>query len=185
MRSVWRRVDADSFIVAREKRQAETWAKVFEVTYRRSTAQHATADSAEVNRIADEYVAAYRGADWRRMSTILAEDVAFEDPTFRLKQSNKAGVVKMMQESEGGFSDISLEVNRRIVAPPYAVLEVAFTGRPRSKENEPPRDFVRARGVTILGVENGLIKTWSDYFDFRSFAEQMHLPICKAPQSGG
>jgi len=187
MRSVWRRVDADSFIVAREKRQGGTWSKVFEVTYRRSPAQHATtgADAAEVNRVADEYISAYRGADWRRMSKILAEDIAFEDPTFRLKQTNKAGVVKMMQESEGGFSDISLEVDRRIIAPPYAVLEVAFTGRPRSKEDEPPRDFLRARGVTILGVENGMIKTWTDYFDFRSFAEQMRMPICKVAQSGG
>lgn len=187
MRSVWRRVDADSFIVAREKRQGDTWSKVFEVTYRRREAQHpnAGADASEVNRVADEYVSAYRGADWRRMSKLLAEDVAFEDPTFRLKQSNKAGVMKMMQDSEGGFSDISLEVNRRIIAPPYAVLEVAFNGRPRSKEGEPPREFIRARGVTILGVENGSIKTWSDYFDFRSFAEQMRLPVCKAPQGGG
>jgi hypothetical protein len=27
--------------------------------------------------------------------------------------------------------------------------------------------------VTILGVESDTIKTWSGYFDFRSFAEQM------------
>ncbi len=132
VRSVWHRVDADSFVVTREKRQGETWSKVFEVTYRRSGAQHANAgsDASEVNRVVDEYVSAYRGADWRRMSKILAEDVAFEDPTFRLKQSNKAGVVKMMQQSEGGFSDISLEVSRRIIAPPYAVLEVRSPAGP-------------------------------------------------------
>jgi steroid delta-isomerase-like uncharacterized protein len=187
MRSVWRRVDADSFVVTREKRQGDAWGKVFEVTYRRSAAQHANADpeTNEVNRVVDEYVSAYRGADWRRMSKILAEDVAFEDPTFRLAQSNKAGVVKMMQQSEGGFSDISLEVSRRIIDPPIAVIEVAFTGRPRSRENESPRDPIRVRGVTILGIENGAIKSWHDYFDFRTFAEQMRLPICKAPPSGG
>ncbi len=39
--------------------------------------------------------------------------------------------------------------------------------------------------MTILGVENGAIKTWSDYFDFRSFAEQMRLPVCRAPQNPG
>lgn len=119
------------------------------------------------------------------MSKLIAEDLGFEDPTFRLKQSNKAGVVKMIQDAEGAFTDISLEVNRKIVAPPHAVLEVACNGRPRSKQGEPPRDFVRARGVTILGVENGAIMTWSDYFDFRSFAEQMRLPVCKAQQGGG
>ena len=52
------------------------------------------------------------------------------------------------------------------VRHPLAPLE-------RSQESEPPRDFVRARGVTILGVESDTIKTWSGYFDFRSFAEQM------------
>jgi hypothetical protein len=41
MRSVWRRLDADSFVVTREKRQGETWGKVFEVTYRRTDAQRA------------------------------------------------------------------------------------------------------------------------------------------------
>lgn len=187
MRSVWRRVDVNSFVVTREKRQGDTWVRVLEVTYRRSGAQQANAraDASEVNRAVDEYVSAYRGADWRRMSRILAEDVAFEDPTFRLKQFDNAGVVKMMQESEGGFSDISLEVSRKIVEPPFAVLEVAFTGRPRSKENEPPRDPIRARGITVLGIENGAIKKWTDYFDFRTFAEQMRLPVCKAPQSAG
>ena len=52
------------------------------------------------------------------------------------------------------------------VRHPLAPLE-------RSQESEPPRDFVRARGVAILGVESDTIKTWSGYFDFRRFAEQM------------
>jgi hypothetical protein len=92
-RFVWTRIDADRYVVAREKRQGKAWSRASEVTYRRSEASRANAgaDADEVNRVADEYVSAYRGADWRRMSRILAEEVAFEDPTFRLKQSNKAG----------------------------------------------------------------------------------------------
>ena len=33
----------------------------------------------------------------------------------------------------------------------------------RSQESEPPRDFVRARGVTILGVEGDTIKAEANY----------------------
>jgi hypothetical protein len=35
-RLVWQRVDANSFIVMRERKQDKTWTKIFEVTYRRS-----------------------------------------------------------------------------------------------------------------------------------------------------
>jgi len=41
-RLVWQRVDANSFIVMRERRQQGTWSKVFEVTYRRSGAAPTT-----------------------------------------------------------------------------------------------------------------------------------------------
>jgi hypothetical protein len=35
MRSVWRRIDADTFEVTREKKHGEAWEPVFSVTYRR------------------------------------------------------------------------------------------------------------------------------------------------------
>lgn len=38
-RFVWTRIDADSYVVAREKRQGRAWSKVSEVTYRRSEAK--------------------------------------------------------------------------------------------------------------------------------------------------
>lgn len=183
LRSVWRRVDADSFIVTREKRQGDAWAKVFDVTYRRSEAQRTGARA--VAHVADEYVRAYRGANWRQMATLLADDAEFEDPTFRLRQSGKEAIVKMMQQAEGGFQDVNLEVSRRIIEPPHAVLEVTFVGRPRSKEGQPPNEHIRVRGITVLGVENGLIRRWTDYFDFRTFAEKLHLPVCKSPQPTG
>jgi hypothetical protein len=40
-RFVWTRVDADNFVVTREKRQGNAWSKVVEVKYRRSEAKPA------------------------------------------------------------------------------------------------------------------------------------------------
>jgi hypothetical protein len=41
MRFVWTRLDADSYLVTREKRQGKAWSKVLEVTYRRSEGKYA------------------------------------------------------------------------------------------------------------------------------------------------
>lgn len=38
-RMVWTLIDADSFLVTRQKREDGTWTKFFEVTYRRSGAK--------------------------------------------------------------------------------------------------------------------------------------------------
>lgn len=38
-RFVWTRIDADSYVVTREKRQGKAWSKAFEVTYRRGEAK--------------------------------------------------------------------------------------------------------------------------------------------------
>jgi hypothetical protein len=38
-RFVWNRIDADSFVVTREKRQGKAWSKVLEVRYRRGAAK--------------------------------------------------------------------------------------------------------------------------------------------------
>jgi hypothetical protein len=36
IRLLWTRIDADSFLVTRERRDGKAWTKFFEVTYRRS-----------------------------------------------------------------------------------------------------------------------------------------------------
>ena len=143
-------------------------------------AQAAGSSEAErVGRVAEEYVRAYRAMDPQRMSRILAEDVQFEDPTFRLKHSSRAAVIKMMREAAAGFEDVGLDVSRRIIQPPHAVLEVAFRGRRRASSQGEVNAPIRVRGVTILRIEGDLIRQWTDYFDFRTFAEALEMPICK------
>jgi hypothetical protein len=48
-RSVWRRLDADSFEVTREARDAGSWREQFKVTYRRAAAAAAAGDPPREN----------------------------------------------------------------------------------------------------------------------------------------
>lgn len=132
----------------------------------------------EVARVADEYVAAYEALDVARMGRLLADDVQFEDPTFRLKETSRAGMMKMVEGAAAGFDEVSLEVHERIIRAPHAVLQVTFVGRRKSKTPEQREEPIRVRGTTILRVEGGLIRQWTDYFDFRTFAEATKMRVC-------
>jgi limonene-1,2-epoxide hydrolase len=132
-----------------------------------------------VRDVVDEFVRAYRAVDPERMSRVLAEDVQFEDPTFRLRHSSRADVVKMMEQAREAFTEVDYEVRERILCAPHAVLQAAFIGRPRAKSGEASERFA-IRGATILRIEDGLIRSWTDYYDFRTFAERMQLRVCRA-----
>jgi uncharacterized protein (TIGR02246 family) len=141
------------------------------------------ASDQDIARVADEYVAAYEALDAARMGRLLAEDVQFEDPTFRLKETSRAAMMKMVEGAAAGFEGVEIEVRDRIIRPPHAVLHVTFVGKPRAKAGAPAREPIRVRGVTILRVEDGVIRQWTDYFDFRTFAEAMKMRVCSAPGS--
>jgi steroid delta-isomerase-like uncharacterized protein len=138
----------------------------------------APASEDEAARVVDEYVAAYEALDAARMGRLLAEDVQFEDPTFRLKETSRAAMMKMVEGAAAGFEKVDVEVHERIIHPPHAVLEITFVGTPRTKTGTPPAQPIRVRGATIFRIEDGLIREWTDYFDFRTFAEAMKLRVC-------
>jgi steroid delta-isomerase-like uncharacterized protein len=126
----------------------------------------------ELDAIVRAWLDAYKNISQpEKMLGLLAEDIFFEDPTFRLRHTNRESMRKMIEEAAAGFTSVEIDPGLILVDSPWASLQPTLSGAIK-QQSGPPRQ-IKVRGATFLMIENGKIKRWTDYYDFRTYREQL------------
>jgi steroid delta-isomerase-like uncharacterized protein len=118
----------------------------------------------------DQLFTAYRALDADRLVAVLAPNIAFEDPTTRLRASGRDEMRKMAEGIKASYKTINIEVHSTIVSGHDVAAQVTISGT-LTKPDGSTRN-IRVRGASFFVVRNGLIEKWTDYFDARTFLEQ-------------
>ena len=113
---------------------------------------------------------AYRALDAERLVAVLAPDIAFEDPTMRLRANGHAEMRKMAAGIKAGYRDIKIDVHKMIVDGSDVATEVTISGTMIKPDGSTRQ--IRVRGASFFRVRNGFVEKWTDYFDARTFTEQ-------------
>jgi steroid delta-isomerase-like uncharacterized protein len=125
----------------------------------------------KLEKVVDEFYAAYMALDAGRLLAVLTEDCFFEDPTFHLRAQGKPEIRKIFEALLGHYSNIKIELENRIASGNWVVTQQHFSGLSKSgptAEGKP----ISIRGASIFGFEKERIKRWTDYYDFATFARQ-------------
>jgi limonene-1,2-epoxide hydrolase len=127
----------------------------------------------EVNRILDEFLAAYQAIDIDRMVALMAEDIYFEDPTFHLKAHNREEMKPIYQPLGTSFRKVRITPFNRIVAPPWGISQqrIAATFEQNGRTHN-----VDVQGLSMFEIDRGRIRRWYDYYDVLTFREQTRGP---------
>jgi steroid delta-isomerase-like uncharacterized protein len=128
------------------------------------------ASTAEPRAVVGRLFDAYRALDAERLVAVLAPDIAFEDPTMRLRANGHAEMRKMAAGIKAGYRDIKIDVHKMIVDGNDVATEVTISGT-LLKADGTTRN-IRVRGASFFRVRNGLVEKWTDYFDAQTFMEQ-------------
>ncbi len=120
--------------------------------------------------VVDQFVNAYRTRDVDRLVNLLADNVVFDDPTFRLHQEGRDAIRKMATGTFAAFNDITIDVHSVVTMGDTVATEQTVAGvvthPERAKRN------IKVRGASFFRVRDGQIYRWTDYFDFQTFSEQ-------------
>ena len=120
--------------------------------------------------VAERLFDAYRAVDAERLVAVLAPNVAFEDPTLRLRANGHAEMRKMAAGIRAAYRDIRIDVHKMIVDGNDVATEVTISGTMTNPDGTTRR--IRVRGASFFVVRNGLVEKWTDYFDAQTFMEQ-------------
>ncbi len=124
----------------------------------------------EIDDLLDRFFAAYAAMDVDGLAALLAPDVLFEDPTFRLRREGRDAVRRMMLDTRARYSAVSVTCHNRVVAGDRAATEQTVTATVRATDG--PDRRVAVRGASFFAVSGGLIHRWTDYVDYQTFSEQ-------------
>lgn len=141
-----------------------------------------------IENIATEYMKAYGNWDFDKMKTFYSEDIRFEDPT----GSEAFGQTMMVEGKENvymffkdvfkdRFKDdkppyVNFIIDKKFISGSFIIMNTTFECvLPTSwfKENSSETVLVSIPFVTILEIENGLIKKHTDYGDYSKYKAQI------------
>jgi steroid delta-isomerase-like uncharacterized protein len=120
--------------------------------------------------VVKRFFAAYQRLDVDGMTTVMAPDMVFDDPTFRLHADSRD---EWRQQAEGNrlvITHIGTDIHSTVQSGDTVAVEVTLSGGIKQKDGS-VRNF-KVRGASFFRVRNGLITRWTDYMDFRTFSEQ-------------
>ena len=121
--------------------------------------------------VVNDFFDAYRARDVDRMLRLMTPDVAFEDPTFRLRAHGHEEVRKMGESLRTSYSEVAIEVHTIVVSGDDVATEQTISGVLERKDGSTRR--IRVRGASFFRMRGGRIAKWTDYFDFRTYSEQL------------
>ena len=126
----------------------------------------------DLETVVKEWVDAYNNVSKpEKMLGLLAENIFFEDPTFRLRHVSRESMRKMIEQASTIFETVHVDPGLIILDPPWAALQPTISGQIKQKSS--PARSIRVRGATFLRIENRKISQWVDYYDFRTYNEQL------------
>lgn len=112
---------------------------------------------------------AYQRLDVEGMTAVMAPDMVFDDPTFRLKANSRAEWRKQAEANLPVIARIGAEIHSTVQSGDTVAVEVTLSGGIKAKDRV--RDF-KVRCASFFSVHNSLITRWADYCDYRTFTEQ-------------
>ena len=130
-----------------------------------------TSNRNDVARIVKAWLHAYQNiAEPDKMLDLLANDISFEDPTFRLRHEGRESMRKMVEEAAAGFQQVKIEPSLVVIDPPWAAMQTTISGILKMADTFAT---INVRGATFLMIEKDKIKKWTDYYDYRTYNEQL------------
>lgn len=133
--------------------------------------------SAEVNRVFDEWAAAWASHDVERVVGLFTDDCMFEDVTFELSVRGREQLRGLVPAVFAAMPDVIFEVTGGIAGGDGAAIEWVMSGTHKGDLPGMPATGKRfsVRGTTILELQDGKIRRESDYWDAVTFMKQVGL----------
>jgi steroid delta-isomerase-like uncharacterized protein len=125
--------------------------------------------ASDVEDVLDQFFRAYAALDVDRLVALLAPDVVFEDPTFRLRAEGRDAMRTMAADTAARFSAVSFTTHSRVIDGNRAAAELTIAGTLRTAGG--PRR-IEVRGASFFVVSGNLIQRWTDYYDVDTFRAQ-------------
>ena len=133
--------------------------------------------STDVDRLFDQWAAAWASHDTNRVVALFTDDCMFEDVTFEAIVHGKEQLRGFANAAFAAIPDIAFELKGRIAAEPGAAIEWVMSGTHKGDFPGLPATGKRfsVRGTTILELKGGKISRESDYWDAATFMKQVGL----------
>jgi steroid delta-isomerase-like uncharacterized protein len=119
--------------------------------------------------VVKQFFDAYQRLDIEGMIAVMAPDMTFDDPTFRLHANSRDEWRKQAEANRQVITSIAADIHSTVQAGDTIAVELTLSGGIKTKDGIRP---FKVRGASFFRVRNGFISRWTDYFDFRTFAEQ-------------
>jgi ketosteroid isomerase-like protein len=126
--------------------------------------------TSEIDAILDRVFAAFGAMDADALTSLLAPDVIFEDPTFHVRREGRAAVRAMLLDIGARYAAIVVTPHNRVVAGDRAATEQTVSVTVRTAGG--PDSRVAVRGASFFEFSASQIRRWTDYYDARPFTEQ-------------
>ena len=120
--------------------------------------------------VVKRFFAAYQRLDVEGMTAVMAPDMVFDDPTFRLHADSRDEWRKQAEPNRLVITHIGIEVHSTVRSGDTVATELTLSGGIKQKDGRVSQ--FKVRGASFFRVRNGLITRWTDYMDFRTFSEQ-------------
>jgi ketosteroid isomerase-like protein len=124
--------------------------------------------------VVKQFFDAYQRLDVDGMTAVMAPDMVFDDPTFRLHANSRAEWRKQAEGNRLVITHIGIEVHSTVRSGDTIATELTLSGGIKQKDGRVSP--FKVRGASFFRVRNGLITHWTDYMDFRTFSEQTRPP---------
>ena len=112
---------------------------------------------------------AYQRLDVDGMTAVMAPDMVFDDPTFRLHANGRDEWRKQAEANRLVITQIKPDIHSTIQAGDAVAVEYTLSGGIKAKDGV--RQF-KVRCASFFRVSASLITRWTDYCDYRTFTEQ-------------
>ena len=136
-----------------------------------------TMASAEMNRVFDNWAAAWASHDAEKVVGLFTDDCMFEDVTFELSVRGKEQLRGLVSAVFAAMPDVIFEVTGGVAGGDRAAVEWVMSGIHKGDLPGMPATGKRfsVRGTTILELQGGKISRESDYWDAVTLMKQVGL----------
>jgi steroid delta-isomerase-like uncharacterized protein len=120
--------------------------------------------------VVKQFFDAYQRLDVEGMTAVLAPDMVFDDPTFRLHANSRDEWRKMAEANRKVITAITAQIHSTVQAGDAVAVEYTLSGGIKANDGG-VRQF-KVRCASFFRVRTSLITRWTDYCDYRTFTEQ-------------
>ena len=119
--------------------------------------------------VVKQFFDAYQRLDVAGMTAVMAPDMVFDDPTFRLHANNREEWRKQAEANRLVITRITADLHSILQSGDAVAVEYTLSGGIKAKDGV--REF-KVRCASFFRIPSSLITRWTDYCDYRTFTEQ-------------